>query len=148
MADRLKGKVALVTGSGRNIGRATIRKVAGEGANVVVNAGSNREEAESVAREAREMGVDALAILADVSDRDQVKSMMDQAIGHFGGIDILISNAKNTESAINRFIKELTRLRSALKNQDDTAITNCLKKAQTTRNNLVAKKLRRKELPA
>ncbi|MCH7713007.1 MAG: 3-oxoacyl-ACP reductase FabG [Chloroflexi bacterium] len=93
MADRLKGKVALVTGSGRNIGRATILKLAGEGANVVVNARSNREEAESVAREAREMGVDALAILADVSDRDQVNSMMDQAIGHFGRIDILISNA-------------------------------------------------------
>ena len=62
--------------------------------------------------------------------------------------DILMCNAKNTESAINRFIKELTRIRGALKKQDDTAITNCLKKAQTTRNNLVAKKLRRKELPA
>ena len=93
MADRLKGKVALVTGSGRNIGRATILKLAGEGANVVVNARSNQEEAESVAREAREMGVDALAILADVSDRNQVNSMVDQTIGHFGSIDILISNA-------------------------------------------------------
>ena len=62
--------------------------------------------------------------------------------------DILMCNAENTESAINRFIKELTRLRTALKKQDDITVTNCLKKAQTTRNNLVAKKLRRKELPA
>ena len=93
MADRLKGKVALVTGSGRNIGRATVLKLAGEGANVVVNARSNREEAESTAREARELGVDALAILADVSDREQVNSMMGQAMDHFGKIDVLISNA-------------------------------------------------------
>lgn len=62
--------------------------------------------------------------------------------------DILMSNAKNTQSAINQFIKELTRLRAALNKQDDATVTNCLKKAQTTRNNLVAKKLRRKELPA
>lgn len=93
MADQFKGKVALVTGSGRNIGRATVLKLASEGANVVVNARSNQEEADSVAREAREMGVEALAILADVSDRDQVNSMVDQAMDKFGKIDILISNA-------------------------------------------------------
>ena len=93
MVDRLKGKVALVTGSGRNIGRATILKLAEEGANVVVNARANREEAESTAREARELGVDALAILADVADRDQVNNMMAQAMDHFGQIDVLISNA-------------------------------------------------------
>ena len=93
MVDRLKGKVALVTGSGRNIGRATVLKLAGEGANVVVNARANREEAVSVAREAKELGVDALAILADVADRDQVNSMMSQTMAHFGKIDVLISNA-------------------------------------------------------
>ena len=93
MVDRLKGKVAVVTGSGRNIGRATVLKLAEEGANVVVNARSNKDEAESVVREARELGVDALAVLADVSNRDQVNSMMAQAMDHFGQIDILISNA-------------------------------------------------------
>ena len=93
MVDRLKGKVALVTGSGRNIGRATILKLAEEGANVVVNARANREEADSVAREAKELGVDALAILADVSKRDQVNDMMAQAMSHFGKIDVLVSNA-------------------------------------------------------
>ena len=93
MVDRLKGKVALVTGSGRNIGRATILKLAEEGANVVVNARANREEAESTTREARELGVDAMAILADVADRDQVNNMVTQAMDHFGQIDVLISNA-------------------------------------------------------
>ena len=89
----MEGKVALVTGSGRNIGRATILKFAAEGANVVVNARSNREEAESVAAEAKEMGVDALPFLADVSDQKQVAAMTDAAIERFGRIDILVSNA-------------------------------------------------------
>ena len=62
---KLEGKVALVTGSGRNIGRATVLKLAGEGAHVVVNARSNQEEAEAVAREARDLGVKAVSVLAE-----------------------------------------------------------------------------------
>ena len=69
---KLDGKVALVTGSGRNIGRATVLKLAGEGADVVVNARSNREEAEAVAEEARALGVKALPILADSDPKGQV----------------------------------------------------------------------------
>ena len=63
---KLEGKVALVTGSGRNIGRATVLRLAGEGAHVVVNARSNQQEAETVAREARDLGVKAVPILADI----------------------------------------------------------------------------------
>ena len=90
---RLEGKTALVTGSGRNIGRAIILKLAEEGANVVVNARSNREEAESVAAEARALGVEALPFLADVSDHRQVANMFAAAEEKFGGVDILVSNA-------------------------------------------------------
>jgi 3-oxoacyl-[acyl-carrier protein] reductase len=90
---KLDGKVALVTGSGRNIGRATVLKLAGEGAHVVVNARSNQAEAEAVAREARERGVKALALIADVARKDQVDAMMARALSEFGRIDILINNA-------------------------------------------------------
>ena len=90
---KLDGKVALVTGSGRNIGRATILKLAAEGANVVVNSRTNQEEADAVAREAQARGVKALSILADVSKKAQVDSMVSRALSEFGKIDILINNA-------------------------------------------------------
>jgi 3-oxoacyl-[acyl-carrier protein] reductase len=90
---KLDGKVALVTGSGRNIGRATILKMAAEGANVVVNARSNQAEADAVAEEARALGVKAMAILADVSKKEQVDNMVSMAMAEFGKIDILVNNA-------------------------------------------------------
>ncbi len=90
---KLDGKVALVTGSGRNIGRATVLKLAAEGANVVVNSRSNQAEAEAVAQEARGLGAKALSVLADVSDKEQVDSMISRAMDAFGRIDILINNA-------------------------------------------------------
>jgi 3-oxoacyl-[acyl-carrier protein] reductase len=90
---KLDGKVALVTGSGRNIGRATVLKLAAEGAHVIVNARTNQEEADAVANEARALGVKALSILADMSNKDQVDSMVSRALSEFGRIDILINNA-------------------------------------------------------
>lgn len=90
---KLDGKVALVTGSGRNIGRATVLKLAAEGASVVVNSRSNQEEANAVAKEAQALGVKALSVLADVSQKDQVDRMMSRALAEFGKIDILINNA-------------------------------------------------------
>src|SRR5437588_12537122 len=72
---KLEGKVALVTGSGRNIGRATVLQLAGEGAHVVVNARANQQEAESVAREARDLGVKARPVLADVGTKDEVEAL-------------------------------------------------------------------------
>src|SRR5437660_1035001 len=85
---RLDGKVALVTGSGRNIGRATVLKLAGEGAHVVVNARSNEAEADAVAREARDRGVKALAVIADVARKDQVTAMVARAISEFAAHNI------------------------------------------------------------
>jgi 3-oxoacyl-[acyl-carrier protein] reductase len=90
---KLKNKVALVTGSGRNIGRAIALAFAAEGADVVVNSRSNPTEAELVAEEARVSGVRAIATLADVSDKSQVDAMFKQAIDAFGHVDILVSNA-------------------------------------------------------
>ncbi|MEE3249757.1 MAG: SDR family oxidoreductase, partial [Chloroflexota bacterium] len=77
----------------RNIGRAIILKLAEDGANVVVNARTNKEEAEAVAAEARALGVVALPFVADVSERQQVTSMFAAAAEQFGGVDILVSNA-------------------------------------------------------
>ncbi len=90
---KLDGKVALVTGSGRNIGRATVLKLAGEGASVVVNARTNREEADAVVREAQALGVKALAVIADLARKDQVEAMAARALSEFGRVDILINNA-------------------------------------------------------
>jgi NAD(P)-dependent dehydrogenase (short-subunit alcohol dehydrogenase family) len=90
---KLDGKVALVTGSGRNIGRATVLKFAAEGANVVVNSRSNRGEAEAVANEARALGVKALAVVADVAKKAEVDAMMARAMSELGRIDILVNNA-------------------------------------------------------
>ena len=90
---KLEGKVALVTGSGRNIGRATVLKLAGEGAHVVVNARSNQEEADAVVREARALGVKALAVIADMARKDQVDAMAARVLSEFGRVDILINNA-------------------------------------------------------
>jgi 3-oxoacyl-[acyl-carrier protein] reductase len=90
---KFDGKVALVTGSGRNIGRATVLKLAAEGANVIVNARSNEQEANSVAREARDLGVKALPILADVGKRAELDAMAQKALSEFGRVDILINNA-------------------------------------------------------
>jgi NAD(P)-dependent dehydrogenase (short-subunit alcohol dehydrogenase family) len=90
---KLEGKVALVTGSGRNIGRATVLKLAAEGAHVVVNARANQAEADAVAREARALGVKALAVIADVARKDQVDAMVARALSELGRIDILINNA-------------------------------------------------------
>jgi 3-oxoacyl-[acyl-carrier protein] reductase len=89
----LAGKVALVTGSGRNIGRATVLKLAGEGAHVVVNARSNHAEAEAVVREAQAQGVKAISVIADMARKDEVEAMAARALSEFGRVDILINNA-------------------------------------------------------
>ncbi len=90
---KLEGKVALVTGSGRNIGRATVLKLAGEGAQIVVNARANQEEADAVVREARALGVKAIAVIADVAKKAEVEALAARALSEFGRVDILINNA-------------------------------------------------------
>jgi 3-oxoacyl-[acyl-carrier protein] reductase len=91
--NELSGKVAIVTGAGRNIGRAIALALAAGGASVVVHARSNRAEAEAVAREVEAAGGRALVQLGDVADAAAVQAMADAALKHFDRIDILINNA-------------------------------------------------------
>lgn len=90
---QLEGKTALVTGSGRNIGRSIALALAREGADVVVNARSNQADVESVAAEVKELGRSALPLLADVGNREDLEALMDTALGEFGHLDIVINNA-------------------------------------------------------
>jgi len=93
MTKELTGKVAIVTGAGRNIGRAIAVALAGDGAFIVVNARSNRAEADAVAREIESAGGKALVHIGDVADAKAVQAMADAAITQFGRIDILVNNA-------------------------------------------------------
>ena len=91
--NELNGKVAIVTGAGRNIGRAIALALAEGGASIVVNAHSNRAEADAVVREIEVLGGKALVQLGDVPDAADMQAMADKAIKHFGRIDILVNNA-------------------------------------------------------
>jgi 3-oxoacyl-[acyl-carrier protein] reductase len=91
--NELNGKVAIITGAGRNIGRAIALALADGGASVVVNARSNRAEADAVAREIESLGGKARVHIGDVADAVVVQAMADMAVKHFGGIDILVNNA-------------------------------------------------------
>src|SRR2546429_1398901 len=93
MTREIAGKVAIVTGAGRNIGRAIALALADGGASVVVNARSNRAEAESVAKEIEMAGGKALVHVGDVADAKAVQAMADAAAKQFGRIDILVNNA-------------------------------------------------------
>jgi len=91
--NELIGKVAIVTGAGRNIGRAIALALAEGGASIVVNARSNRAEADAVAREIEAAGGKALVNIGDVADAAAMQAMADAALTHFGRIDILVNNA-------------------------------------------------------
>jgi len=91
--NELTGKVAIVTGAGRNIGRAIALALAADGASVVVNARSNRGEAEAVAREIEAMGRKAMVHIGDIADAGAVQAMVETAVKQFGRIDILVNNA-------------------------------------------------------
>ncbi|MBR0679523.1 SDR family oxidoreductase [Roseomonas eburnea] len=93
MGGTLAGKIALVTGAGKNIGRAIAFSLARDGATVVVNGRSDAAAIEAVAQEIRAMGGQAQAALADVSDPQAVAGMMEGIRGGLGGLDILVSNA-------------------------------------------------------
>lgn len=89
---KLQGKVALVTGAGRGIGRGIALRLAQDGADVVVN-DVNLENLNKVAEEIKLLGRKSLAIVADVSKGNEVYGMVDQVVAEFGKIDIMVANA-------------------------------------------------------
>jgi 3-oxoacyl-[acyl-carrier protein] reductase len=95
MADNkeLAGKVAVVTGAGRNIGRAIALALADAGASVVVNARSNKEEADKVVDEIKAAGGKAVSVIGDVGDPKTAEALASAAQKHFGRLDILVNNA-------------------------------------------------------
>jgi 3-oxoacyl-[acyl-carrier protein] reductase len=88
----LEQRVAIVTGAGRGIGEAIARRFAASGARVVVNA-RTLDDVQRVAAELKETGAEAHAIAADIGSLDGVQALVNGAVEHFGGIDILAHNA-------------------------------------------------------
>lgn len=89
---RLEGRIALVTGGGRGIGRGIVMRLAQEGADIAV-ADINYENAQKVAKEVEDLGRRAIAIKVDVTQWDQVQDMVRQTVDEFGKLDIAVNNA-------------------------------------------------------
>jgi 3-oxoacyl-[acyl-carrier protein] reductase len=96
----LQGKVAIVTGASRGIGRATALALASEGAQVVVNYASSSAAAEAVVAEIAAMGGAAIALQADVSQADQVDALVSATMEKWGRIDVLVNNAGITRDGL------------------------------------------------
>ena len=88
----LRGRTAIVTGSGRNIGKAIALHLAQQGANIVVNGASDKAAIDAVAAQIAELGVGSMGYIADVAKADEVRGMVDAAVAMFGSADIAISN--------------------------------------------------------
>jgi 3-oxoacyl-[acyl-carrier protein] reductase len=93
MSETLKGKVALVTGASRGIGRAIAERLAREGAAVAVNYANGRNEAAAVVGAIQSFGGEAHAFQADLAQVAEVVRLFDETIAHFGRLDILVNNA-------------------------------------------------------
>ncbi len=99
MTKRLLGKVALITGGGRGLGRGIAEGFGAEGAKVVVNYVKDASAAEAVVAKIKAAGSDGLAVKADVGDEKDVRAMIDAAVKKFGTIDILVNNAGHLNSS-------------------------------------------------
>ncbi|MGH7194612.1 MAG: SDR family oxidoreductase, partial [Candidatus Saccharimonadales bacterium] len=93
MKDGLNGKVAIVTGASRGIGRATAERLASDGAAVVINYATSAEEADGVVRAIEAQGGKALAVQADIAQMNDIRRLFRETIEHLGRLDILVANA-------------------------------------------------------
>tara|TARA_B100000029_G_scaffold514959_1_gene619822 strand:- start:94 stop:837 length:744 start_codon:yes stop_codon:yes gene_type:complete len=98
----LKDKIALVTGSGRNIGKATAIRLASKGASVVINSRSNEKEASSVRDEILKNGGKAISVIADVGSESEVDSLFTEIENVMGSVTILVNNAGLREESLTR----------------------------------------------
>ncbi|WP_342535382.1 3-oxoacyl-[acyl-carrier-protein] reductase [Lysinibacillus sp. FSL K6-1151] len=103
---KLEGKVAVVTGASRGIGRAIAVKLAEEGAKVVVNYSGSQAKAEEVVEMIQANGGEAIAVQASVSQTEEVTALMEAAVKTFGSLDILVNNAGITRDNLLMRMKE------------------------------------------
>lgn len=121
----LEGKVAVVTGAGRGIGRAIALRLAAEGAAVIVNYNGSAKRAEETVNEITENGGRAEAIQCSVSDYESVAAMMDGIIKKYGSIDILVNNAGITKD--NLLMKMSEEEFDAVIDTNLKGVFNCMK---------------------
>ena len=105
---KLEGKVALVTGGGTGIGKATSLLFAGEGADVAVNFSRSGSDAEETVSEIRQLGSQAIAVCADISNDAAVRSMVGKVVTTLGRLDILVNNAATTTFVLPRDLEGMT----------------------------------------
>jgi pteridine reductase len=98
-AGRLPGKVVLVTGAAKRLGRAIALAAADEGADVAITYRDSARESRQVVLEVARRGVEALAVRCDITDEIAVREMVRKVAATFGGIDVLVNNAANYETA-------------------------------------------------
>lgn len=106
MEKLLLGKIAVVTGAGRGIGRAIALKLAEAGANLVLNYRSSEKETEELIKEIEAKGVKAVSVKADVSKFDEAEEIIKKAKAEFGKVDILVNNAGITRDGLTMRMKE------------------------------------------
>ena len=98
---------ALITGSGRNIGRAIALELAGQGFNVAINGSSNEKACQSVAEEIQSAGGNALVVMGDIGNRDHVQSIAQTTLDAFGTVDVWLT--------MPRFVPALISLKTVKK---------------------------------
>ncbi|KAB2337470.1 3-oxoacyl-[acyl-carrier-protein] reductase [Cytobacillus depressus] len=103
---KLEGKIALVTGASRGIGREIALELARQGADIAVNYSGSEERANQVVAEIKEMGRNAIAIKCDVSNSESVANMVKETVDSFGKLDILVNNAGITRDNLLMRMKE------------------------------------------
>jgi len=126
----LTGRVAVVTGASRGIGRAIAIKLASLGAKVVVNYRSNQAAAEEVVQQIQGMGGEAIAVKADVSNYAEAQGLIQSALDHFGRLDILVNNAGTTRDAL--LVRMSEEDWDVVINTNLKGAFNCTKAAQRT----------------